>query len=336
MQAVRLARYHTKRTHIVRFCGAYHGWWGEVQPGPGNPSVEERTYTLRDMHERSLRVLRSRNDIACVLVNPLQAMHPNKAAPGDSSLMGSRQGHGVDREAYARWLRSLRTICSERGIPLILDEVFTGFRLARGGAQSYFDVQADLVTYGKTVGGGLPIGVVCGRSSLMRRFREKYPGDLCFARGTFNSHPVVMGAMACFLDALDSPEVAALYQNLDELWEDRATTLNRLLEAADLPVRVAALGTVWTVIFERPSRYNWMFQYYLREAGLALSWVGTGRFIFSLDFTEKDFRDFVEAVLAAARAMVDDGWCWVSADASNRAIALQLLREVVGLGRVPS
>ena len=84
MQAVRLARYHTKRSHLVRFCGAYHGWWGDVQPGVGNPVPAHETYTLNDMSEDALRVLRTRRNIACVLVNPLQALHPNASAPSDS------------------------------------------------------------------------------------------------------------------------------------------------------------------------------------------------------------------------------------------------------------
>ena len=89
MQAVRLARYHTRRSHLVRFCGAYHGWWGDVQPGPGNPVPTHETYTLKEMSEASLRVLRSRRDIACVLVNPVQVLHPNSAAPADSTLVDS-------------------------------------------------------------------------------------------------------------------------------------------------------------------------------------------------------------------------------------------------------
>ena len=88
---------------------------------------------------------------------------------------------------------------------LIFDEVFVGFRLAPGGAQEYFGVQADIVTYGKTLGGGLPIGVVCGRKDLMKRFRDDRPADICFARGTFNSHPYVMGAMHEFLEHIDMP-----------------------------------------------------------------------------------------------------------------------------------
>ena len=87
MQAVRLARYHTRRSHLVRFAGAYHGWWGDVQPGVGNPQPVRDTYTLTDMSEDALRVLRTRRDIACVLVNPLQALHPNGAAPSDSALV---------------------------------------------------------------------------------------------------------------------------------------------------------------------------------------------------------------------------------------------------------
>ncbi len=79
MQAVRLARYHTRRDHLVRFCGAYHGWWGDVQPGVGNPVPAHETYTLEDMDAARLRVLRTRGDIACVLVNPLQSLHPNSA-----------------------------------------------------------------------------------------------------------------------------------------------------------------------------------------------------------------------------------------------------------------
>ncbi|MGA2366309.1 MAG: aminotransferase class III-fold pyridoxal phosphate-dependent enzyme, partial [Steroidobacteraceae bacterium] len=89
MQAVRLARYHTRRNYLVRFCGAYHGWWGDVQPGVGNPVAARDTLTLKDMNTASLRVLRSRRDIACVLVNPLQALHPNVGAPTDSTLLDS-------------------------------------------------------------------------------------------------------------------------------------------------------------------------------------------------------------------------------------------------------
>ncbi len=329
MQAVRLARYHTGRRQLVRFCGAYHGWWGDVQPGVGNPQTAHDTLTLADMSDKALRVLAQRKDIACVLVNPLQALHPNSNAPNDGALLDSGRGAHFDRDAYTAWLQRLREVCTARGIVLIFDEVFVGFRLAPGGAQEYFGVKADMVTYGKTLGGGLPVGVVCGRGGLMRRFREDHPADVCLARGTFNSHPYVMGAMHEFLERLQTGPVQALYRDLDAVWNGRAASLNGRLAAAGLPVRVSNLSSIWTVSYVQPSQYNWMFQYYLRAHGLALSWVGTGRFIFSLNYTDEDFAQVADRIVAAARAMHDGGWWWADARLTNRAIRRRLSRELL-------
>ncbi|MBV9723895.1 MAG: aminotransferase class III-fold pyridoxal phosphate-dependent enzyme, partial [Gammaproteobacteria bacterium] len=319
MQAVRLARYHTRRRYLVRFCGAYHGWWGDVQPGVGNPLPADATYTLKDMDAASLRVLRTRRDIACVLVNPVQAMHPNASAPADSGLIDSGRHAHFDRAAYTAWLRELRAVCSERGIVLILDEVFVGFRLARAGAQEYFGVRADLVTYGKSLGGGLPVGVVCGRHDLMKRYDERHPVDVCLARGTFNAHPYVMGAMHEFLTRLESEPIRALYRELDAVWERRAADLNARLQAAELPVQVANLSSIWTLNYLQASRYNWMFQYYLRAQGLSLSWIGTARLIFSLNYTDADFAAVADRMVAAAEAMRRDGWWWQNPALTNKA-----------------
>jgi glutamate-1-semialdehyde 2,1-aminomutase len=329
MQAVRLARYHTQRTHLVRFCGAYHGWWGDVQPGVGNPVQARETYTLKDMDAAALTVLRTRRDIACVLINPLQALHPNTGAPGDSTLVDSGRRAHFDRDAYAQWLTALRAVCTERGIALIFDEVFVGFRIALGGAQEYFGVRADMVTYGKTVAGGLPVGVLCGKHELMRRFRDDRPADICFARGTFNSHPYVMGAMYEFFAKLDGEPVRALYRGLDELWNGRAQQLNERLAAAKLPVRVANLSSIWTLYYPQPSGYNWMLQYYLRDAGLALSWVGTGRLIFSLNYSDEDFAAVADRIVSAAEAMQRDGWWWNDAHLTNKAIKRRVLKEML-------
>lgn len=329
MQAVRLARYHTGRTHLVRFAGAYHGWWDDVQPGVGNPVPAERTYTLADMSEKSLKVLASRKDIACVLVNPLQALHPNKNAPGDSTLIGERRPARALRSEYSSWLQRLSETCREAGIILIVDEIFTGFRLAERGACQYFNLKPDMVTYGKTLGGGLPVGVLCGKSAIMKRFRDDRPADICFARGTFNSHPYVMGAMDAFLKRMETSGVRSLYDGLDERWNGRAERLNERLKREDLPVEVANLGTIFTVCYLRPSRYHWMLQYYLRAEGLALSWVGSGRIIFSLNFSEEDFAAVEERFMRAARAMGADGWWWNSESTGaapiGRKIALEML-----------
>lgn len=329
MQAVRLARYHTRKKHLVRFCGAYHGWWEDVQPGPGNPMPPRETYTLKDMDDKSLRVLRTRRDIACVLVNPLQALHPNRNAPGDSTLMTGLRHAGYDREAYTRWLKRLREVCTERGIVLIFDEVFMGFRLAPGGAQAYFGVKADLVTYGKSVAGGYPVGVVCGRADLMKRFRAERPADLCFARGTFNAHPHVMGGMHAFFRRLETPQVQALYAGGDERWNTRRERFNAAMAAAGLPVRAANLHSVWTLDYTQPGRYHWMFQYYLRWHGLALSWVGTGRFIFALNVDEAAFDEVVRRCVAAGRDMQAAGWWTLPAGVDAKAIGKRLRKETL-------
>jgi glutamate-1-semialdehyde 2,1-aminomutase len=329
MQAVRLARYHTRRSHLVRFAGAYHGWWGDVQPGVGNPISPHETYTLAEMSEKTLHVLRTRRDIACVLVNPLQALHPNSNAPGDSSLVDSSRIGQYDRAAYTEWLKALREICTERGVVLIFDEVFVGFRIAAGGAQEYFGVRADMVTYGKSLAGGLPVGVVCGRKDLMRRFRSDRPGDICFARGTFNSHPYVMTAMDEFLARLADPAFRKVYEGIDELWNARAQRLNEMMTAADLPVRFSNLSSIWMVHYAEPSRYNWMLQYYLRAEGLALSWVGTGRLIFSLNFGDADFAAVADRFVTAAGRMKADGWWWHDPALTNKAIRRQILKEML-------
>ena len=107
MQAVRLARYHTRRTHLVRFCGAYHGWWGDVQPGIGNPVPARETYTLQEMSERTLHVLRT---------PPRHRLRAGQSAAGPapergraratSSLVDSARSAHFDREAYAAWLQA--------------------------------------------------------------------------------------------------------------------------------------------------------------------------------------------------------------------------------------
>ena len=329
MQAVRLARYHTGKTHLVRLCGAYHGWWDGVQPGIGNQRKVDDVYTLRDLSERTLKVLATRRDIACVLINPLQALHPNADAPGDASLVSSKRSAHFDRAAYTRWLLKIREVCTDRGIVLIFDEVFTGFRLAYRGAQEYFGVQADMVTYGKTLGGGLPVGVLCGRHDQMKRYRDDQPANVSFARGTFNSHPYVMAAMNVFLRRIEDPEYQSLYAQADALWDTRAASLNRRLQEAGLPVEVANLQSIWTVLYCTPSRYNWMLQFYLRDAGLELSWIGSGRMIMSFNFSDEEFEEVAVRFVSAASRMAEDGWWWQSEALTDQSIQRQLVMETL-------
>ena len=332
MAAVRMARFNTRRKLIVCFSGAYHGWWDGVQPGLGSERPLDDCLTLKDVNPASLRVIRRRaKEIAAVLVNPVQSFHPNSPPPNDAVLLTSAARKTQDSTGrYAEWLRQLRQVCSECDVPLIFDEVYTGFRLAPGGAQEYFGVSADMVVYGKTVAGGMPIGVVCGNKALMRRFDPRHPMRIAYVVGTFSAHPAVMGAMNEFLRWITQPETAKAYQESNSRCAEWVQSTNRRLAEASLPLRVVNLATVWTVLFKEPSRYNWLLQYYLRAEGVTLSWVGTGRCLSSMDFTAEDYGALGEKLLRASQAMKSDGW-WPTTQEypeRERVMRSRLIREM--------
>jgi glutamate-1-semialdehyde 2,1-aminomutase len=210
-----------------------------------------------------------------------------------------------------------------------MDEVFTGFRLDYRGAQAYFGIQADMVTYGKTLGGGLPVGVLAGRHHLMKRFKDDQPANISFARGTFNSHPYVMASMNVFLQRVKAAPYQAVYAAADDLWNRRTTLLNERLQDAGVPVRVANMHSVLTVLYQVPCRYNWMLQFYLRAEGLELSWIGSGRMIMSLNFSDEDFEQVVRRFVAAGQRMQADGWWWQSESLTAKDITKQLVTEML-------
>ena len=341
MAAVRLARFNTRRKLIVCFSGAYHGWWDGVQPGLGSERAIDDCLTLKDMHPASLHVIRWRaNEIAGVLVNPLQSFHPNTPPPSDTVLLTSEMRKTQESTtAYAQWLHELREVCRACDIPLIFDEVYTGFRLAPGGAQEYFGVQADIVVYGKTVAGGMPVGVVCGKKQLMQRFDPTHPMRIAYVIGTFSAHPLVMGAMNEFLQWIVQTTTVRLYEMAKQQCEQWVHATNQKLAKATLPLRVMHFATVWTVLFQGPSRYNWLFQYYLRAEGITLSWVGTGRCLNSMDFTADDYQELQEKILSAAANMQRDGW-WLTEEQQpgrEKTMRTRLLWEMVGsLIQVPA
>ena len=128
---------------------------------------------------------------------------------------------------------------------------------------------------------------------------------------------------------LATPEMQAKYVGQDERWNERARRLNERLKTAGLPVQVSNLQSIWTISYLQPSRYNWMFQYYLRAEGLALSWVGTGRLIFTMDYSDEDFEAVAARVLAAAGKMASEGWWWGAEALTNKAIRRRVLKEML-------
>jgi len=132
-----------------------------------------------------------------------------------------------------------------------------------------------------------------------------------------------------FLTRIESPEFQQLYRYADALWNHRVTKLNARLVSSNVPVQVVNMHTVLTVIYQVPSRYNWMFQFYLRAEGLELSWTGTGRMIMSLNYTDQDFADVTDRFVMAGIAMRDAGWWWQSESLTNKWIRRQVLREML-------
>jgi glutamate-1-semialdehyde 2,1-aminomutase len=333
MAAARLVRFNTRREKIVCFAGAYHGWWDGVQPALGSERRLGDVISLREMDHASLAAIRARaGEIAGVVVNPVQSFHPNSPPPNDAVLLTSdARRTGEVYAEYGAWLKALRAVCEECGIPLMFDEVYSGFRLAPGGAQERYGVTADIVMYGKTLGGGMPVGVVCGRRDLMQRFDPSHPMRLAYVVGTFSAHPLTMGAMNEFLRWVTGPEAAAAYAATELRCARFVDETNAALEDAGLPVRISNLGTIWTVEFSAPGRFNWLLQYYLRAEGLNLSWVGTGRCAMSMDMRDEDYREVTRALVAGATAMQRDKW-WLDADEQpdrDRLMKRKLAREMM-------
>jgi glutamate-1-semialdehyde 2,1-aminomutase len=136
-----------------------------------------------------------------------------------------------------------------------------------------------------------------------------------------------MGAMSVFLEKIDLPEYAQIYEGLDARWDERRSLFNATMERHNLPLRAANMSSVWSLYYTEPSRYNWMLQFYLRAHGLALSWVGTGRLIFSLNYSDADFEAVLERFVAACQDMRAGGW-WANVQITNKSIRRSILKEM--------
>jgi len=329
MAAVRCARFNKRRPLVVTFGGAYHGWWDGMQPTAGNERTPADVLCLKDMNALSLAVISSRSsEIAAVLVNPLQCFHLNSSPPSDLVLSSNNRKVGP-KAGYKEWLQRLRKTCTEAGVLLIFDEVYTGFRVAPKGAQQAYSVQADMVCYGKTLGGGLPVGVLCGTKGSMTRSDPKKAARVAYVIGTFAGHPAVMGSMNAFLKWHAQETTAGLYETMHSRINDFIAKANSEFKAQGHPLELANWFSVWSMMYTQPGRYHWMLQYYLRDAGVALSWVGTGRLLFSLDWTDEDFETLLTRILAACAEMKKGGWWEKPVKDPKKAVGLEFTVEIV-------
>jgi len=307
MCAVQQARFHTQRQMVAVFKGAYHGWWDGVMQGAGNERFNSDCLILEDKVPQSLELLRVRaSEIACVIVNPITGFGWGGAATAGLSQPKISPGEeSIDR--FRTWLGQLRETCTKSGIPLIFDETWA-FQLGPGGAQELYGVEPDLVVLGKSIGGGHATGIVCGPTRLMERRDPARPMRVSFCVGTFKGNPVVMGAMNAVLKWVTSPEAPAVFNGLRDRVARWVQKSNKALSDQSLPIKVAAYRNTWCILYEQPSPYHFLFQYYLRDAGVQMAWVGTGKMLLNLEYSEEDLERLTSLILKAAKAFQADGW----------------------------
>lgn len=246
MSALRLARAFTGKDRFIKFNGCYHGHGDSflVKAGsgaltlgapdsPGVPS-ELASMTLvaefNDLDDVTRLFEAHPGEIACIFVEPVA---------GNMGLVPPQPGY----------LEGLRALCDEHGALLIYDEVMTGFRVARGGYQDLSPVRCDLITLGKVIGGGLPIGAYGGRREIMERIAPA--GDV-YQAGTLSGNPIAVAAGAATLSALDEP---GAYEGLEEQGARLAAGLEEIGARKGVPVRVQRQGSMSCLYFsERPIR----------------------------------------------------------------------------------
>ena len=242
MSALRLARGATGRDKLMKFEGCYHGHSDSMLVKAGSSAVAEEgrpssagvpadvakdTLTARYNDLDSVRELFARypGQIACVIVEPVAA---------NMGVVGPQPG----------FLEGLRAICDKEGALLLFDEVITGFRLARGGAQEFFGVRADLVTFGKIIGGGMPVGAYCGSRALMEQVAPCGP---VYQAGTLSGNPVAMAAGLAQLTYLN--EHPQVYETIAKKADRLADGMRQAAERAGAGVRINQVGSLVAPFF---------------------------------------------------------------------------------------
>ena len=313
MIALRLARTVTQKNHVVMFAGSYHGISdgalalpalnGRSAPSAFGipPEMVHNVTVLPYGTQEAIEAIESMaGQLAAVLVEPVQSRRP-----------------GFQPREF---LHQVRKITEENGVILIFDEMLTGFRIQPDGAQGYFGVQADLVTYGKVVGGGFPIGVVAGKAEVMDAVDggpweygdDSIPDkDVTFFAGTFCKHPVTMAAAYAVLNHIDTLG-AEPYMALRERSQAFVDRLNTFFTSERLPFEANCFGPMFRL--EATGRYHLMLQpleldllfYLLMEKGV-YTWE---RRICSWSFahTQADFEAVYQAIVDSVAELRSGGF----------------------------
>jgi glutamate-1-semialdehyde 2,1-aminomutase len=242
MSAIRLARGFTKRDKIIKFAGCYHGHSDSflIAAGsglstfgvPNSPGVTEGTAkdTLlaryNDLENVSALIAANPNEIAAIIVEPVA---------GNMGCVPPLKG----------FLEGLRELCSANGILLIFDEVMTGFRLAAGGVQELFGIQADIVCFGKVIGGGLPVGAFAAREEIMNYLAPLGP---VYQAGTLSGNPLAMAAGLAMLESLNNDRT--VFQRLEEKTAYLEAGIRKVLTANGVVFTINRVGSMISVHFD--------------------------------------------------------------------------------------
>jgi glutamate-1-semialdehyde aminotransferase/acyl carrier protein len=306
MSALRLARTATGRSLVALFAGSYHGTFdgvlaraqelpdGSLRAVPMCPGVPahmlEDVIILRLDDPKSLDTIKAHaHELAAVLVEPQQSRRPD-----------------LQPEQF---LRELRHLTAQMAIPLIFDEVITGFRAHPGGIQGLLGLQADISIYGKALGGGLPIGVIAGKAAYLDAIDggmwsygdTSYPHatQTLFA-GTYFKHPLVMaGALAVLRHLKQSGP--KLQDSLNRRTSQLAETLNTYFTQSAAPVRIAHFSSLFLFTFPADFKHSDLFFYHLAEKGV-YTWEGRTCFL-STAHTDQDIAQIIRAVQDSVKEM---------------------------------
>jgi glutamate-1-semialdehyde 2,1-aminomutase len=307
LYAMRLARAFRKRDKILKFEGGYHGMsdYGLMslapkRPGnfpqavpdsPGIPRSVQGEVIVAPFNDAAMAaslIAEHLDDLGGVIVEPLQRLIPPQ--PG--------------------FLETLRELTARHGIPLIFDEVVTGFRLAYGGAQQYFGVTPDICTMGKVIGGGFPLAAVAGRADIMAHFDRGLVGDDGYMTqiGTLSGNPIAAAAGLATLKVLNRP---GAYERVFATGTALMQGMTRMLEGAGLPGQVVGVPAMFDVVFTTGDVHDYRatlrgdadmqkrFNQHLRNAGILK---GDGKYYVSLAHTEADVQQTLDAFAGAVAA----------------------------------